>query len=81
MSENARTRAVVVHARGDLRVETIPAPQPASDEALVAIERGGICGSDLHYWLHGAAGESILRDPLVLGHEVVGRVSRAAADG
>jgi threonine dehydrogenase-like Zn-dependent dehydrogenase len=31
--------------------------------------------------MHGAAGESILRQPLVLGHEVVGRVLRAAADG
>lgn len=81
MSQSGTTRAVVVHARGDLRVDTLPTPQPAADEALVAIERGGICGSDLHYWLHGAAGESILVDPLVLGHEVVGRVSRAASDG
>lgn len=81
MSETERIRAVVVHARGDLRVDTVPAPRPAADEALVAIERGGICGSDLHYWLHGAAGESILRDPLVLGHEVIGRVRRTASDG
>ena len=42
---------------------------------------GGICGSDLHYWLHGAVGESILRAPMVLGHEVVGTVVEAAADG
>ena len=42
---------------------------------------GGICGSDLHYWLHGAAGESILKAPLVLGHEISGTVVRAAADG
>ena len=42
---------------------------------------GGICGSDLHYWLHGAAGESILKAPLVLGHEISGRVVRAAANG
>ena len=45
------------------------------------IAYGGICGSDLHYWTHGAAGESILRAPMVLGHEVVGTVVRAAADG
>ena len=42
---------------------------------------GGICGSDLHYWLRGAAGESILRAPMVLGHEVAGTVVEAAADG
>jgi L-idonate 5-dehydrogenase len=42
---------------------------------------GGICGSDLHYWMHGAAGESMLRAPMVLGHEVVGTVVQGAADG
>ena len=35
---------------------------------------GGICGSDLHYYRHGAVGAFTLREPLVLGHEVVGRV-------
>lgn len=47
----------------------------------MGIAYGGICGSDLHYWLHGAAGESILREPMLLGHEVVGTVLAAAADG
>ena len=73
--------AVVVHGVGDLRIETIEHPAPEPHEAVVDIAYGGICGSDLHYWLHGAAGESILRAPLVLGHEVVGTVVRAAADG
>lgn len=73
--------AVVAHAKGDLRVEEVPLGVPAADEAVVEVLYGGICGSDLHYWLHGAAGESILRAPLVLGHEISGRVVRAAADG
>jgi L-idonate 5-dehydrogenase len=60
--------AVVVHAQGDLRIEPIREPEPAADEAVVAIAYGGICGSDLHYWQHGAAGASILRAPMVLGH-------------
>ena len=66
---------------GDAGIEALPEPQPAPDEAVVAIRYGGICGSDLHYWRHGAAGESILREPMVLGHEVVGTVLAAAADG
>ena len=73
--------AVVAHAKGDLRVEEVTLGVPAPDEAVVEVLYGGICGSDLHYWLHGAAGESILRAPLVLGHEISGRVVRAAADG
>ncbi|MBS1673445.1 MAG: L-idonate 5-dehydrogenase [Actinobacteria bacterium] len=73
--------AIVIHKAGDLRVDEIPEPVPASDEAVIDIVYGGICGSDLHYWQHGAAGESILRAPMVLGHEVVGVVRRAAPDG
>ncbi|WP_432511551.1 zinc-binding dehydrogenase [Kineococcus sp. SYSU DK001] len=73
--------SVVVHGVGDLRVEDRPVREPADHEALVAITHGGVCGSDLHYVSHGRAGESVLRAPLVLGHEVVGVVERAAADG
>ena len=72
---------MVVHGVGDLRIETFEHAAPEPHEAVVDIAYGGICGSDLHYWLHGAAGESILRAPLVLGHEVVGTVVQAAADG
>lgn len=78
MQENL---GIVAHAANDLRVEALPEPTPAADEAVVAIDYGGVCGSDLHYWLHGAAGASILRAPMLLGHEVVGTVVRSAADG
>ena len=30
----------------------------------------GICGSDVHYWTHGAIGDFIVKAPMVLGHEV-----------
>jgi len=73
--------AVVAYAAGDLRIEEVPLAAPAPDEAVVEVSYGGICGSDLHYWLHGAAGESILKAPMVLGHEISGTVVRAAADG
>ena len=75
------TTAVVAHGPDDVRVERIAVRRPESHEAVVAVAYGGICGSDLHYWRHGAVGESILRAPMVLGHEVVGTVARAAADG
>ena len=73
--------AVVAHAADDLRIDDIGEPIPDADEAVVAVAYGGVCGSDLHYWRHGAAGASILREPLVLGHELSGTVVRAAADG
>lgn len=77
----ATAAAVVAHAAGDLRIEEVAVSAPAPDEAVVEVAFGGICGSDLHYWLHGAAGESVLRQPMVLGHEIVGTVLVAAGDG
>ncbi|MGW4542669.1 L-idonate 5-dehydrogenase [Streptomyces sp. WAC 01325] len=64
----------VIHGQGDLRVEEIPVPLPGPEQALVAVRYGGVCGSDLHYWRHGGVGDFRLREPMLLGHEVVGTV-------
>ncbi|MGV9565400.1 L-idonate 5-dehydrogenase [Streptomyces sp. NPDC003480] len=64
----------VIHGQGDLRVDELPVPVAGPGEALVAVRYGGVCGSDLHYWRHGGVGDFRLREPLVLGHEVVGTV-------
>ena len=58
---------VVAHGAGDLRVEPVEPGVPAADEAVVEIAYGGVCGSDLHYWQHGAAGESVLKAPDAAG--------------
>jgi L-idonate 5-dehydrogenase len=68
-------RAVVVHGAGDLRVDERPDPIPGDGEVLIAMEWGGVCGSDLSYWRHGGSGTAVLRHPLVLGHEVAGRIA------
>jgi L-idonate 5-dehydrogenase len=72
-------RAVVVHGAGDLRVDERPDPTPGPGEVLIAMEWGGVCGSDLSYWRHGASGTSVLSAPLVLGHEVAGRIAAVGA--
>ena len=81
MTLPSKSLGVVAYAADDLRVEPVPLREPAADETVVEVAYGGICGSDLHYWMHGAAGESILRAPMILGHEVVGTVAQAAGDG
>ena len=43
------------------------------------MEWGGICGSDLSYWRHGSSGTAVLTQPLVLGHEVAGRIAAIGA--
>ncbi len=72
-------RAIVAHAAQDLRIEEREPRAPASDEVLVRIERGGICGSDLHYFNHGGFGTVTLREPMILGHEVAGFVTETGS--
>jgi L-idonate 5-dehydrogenase len=67
-------KALVVHGAGDLRFDELPAASPEPGQVLVRNTHGGICGSDLHYYRHGAVGAFALREPLALGHEVVGRI-------
>jgi L-idonate 5-dehydrogenase len=71
----------VIHGQGDLRVAELPVPRPGPGQALVAVRYGGVCGSDLHYWRHGGVGDFRLREPMVLGHEVVGTVLSYGAGG
>lgn len=73
-------QALVAHGAGDLRVEDLPDPTCPPDGVLVAMEWGGVCGSDLSYWRNGASGTAVLRDPLVLGHEVAGRVAEIGSE-
>ncbi|MTD27526.1 L-idonate 5-dehydrogenase [Erwinia sorbitola] len=44
---------------------------------LVRITRGGICGSDLHYYQHGKVGSFAVKMPMILGHEVIGYVVKS----
>jgi L-idonate 5-dehydrogenase len=68
-------KAIVVHAAKDLRIEDRAADLPGDGEVVVQIETGGICGSDLHYYNHGGFGSIILREPMILGHEVAGSIT------
>ena len=73
--EDAAVKAVVVHGANDLRVEDLPDPVAREGEVLVAMEWGGICGSDISYWRNGSSGTAVLKHPLVLGHEVAGHIT------
>ena len=72
-------RAVVIHAAKDLRLDPVTIGQPGQGEVRVRIERGGICGSDLHYYQHGCIGTIVLKQPMTLGHEVAGVIEAVGA--
>ena len=68
-------QAVVLERPGALQLREIDLPTtPGPDDVLIAIHTVGICGSDVHYYTHGAIGQFIVRAPLVLGHEASGTV-------
>ena len=72
-------RALVIHAEKDLRVEDREALPPGPSEVQVALAVGGVCGSDLHYYNHAGFGAVRLKEPMILGHEVSGRISALGA--
>jgi threonine dehydrogenase-like Zn-dependent dehydrogenase len=46
-------KAAQFFGKRDIRVVDVPTPVPKENEALVAIEWAGICGSDLHEYIMG----------------------------
>lgn len=51
-----------------------------AEEVKVRIDRVGICGSDVHYYLHGRIANRVVRYPATLGHECAGTIVEAGAD-
>ena len=49
-------------------------------DVRVALKHVGICGSDLHYYTHGAIGPFVVREPMILGHEAAGEVVEVGAE-
>ncbi|HUS97102.1 MAG TPA: L-idonate 5-dehydrogenase [Hyphomicrobiaceae bacterium] len=74
------SQAVVIHGAHDLRLETRETAGPGPGQVGIAVQAGGICGTDLHYYQHGGFGAIRVREPMILGHEVAGVVT-AAGDG
>jgi L-idonate 5-dehydrogenase len=72
-------KAVVIHAARDLRVEEREPETAGQGQVEVAIEAGGICGSDLHYFNHGGFGTVRVREPMILGHEIAGTIRAIGA--
>ena len=75
-------RAAVYHGNRDLRLETVPEPDPPPGEVKFRVDFCAICATDIEEYVYGPnfiahgsphplTGKSI---PLVPGHEVVGTV-------
>src|SRR5690606_37869262 len=72
-------KTVVIHAAKDLRIEDRETEAVGPGQVEVAIQAGGICGSDLHYYHEGGIGAIRVREPMILGHEVAGTITALGA--
>ena len=68
------SQALFVHAARDLRLGNALVEDPKAHEVRIDLRRGGICGSDLHYFNNGGFGAITLKEPMILGHEVAGEI-------
>src|SRR5271157_1788071 len=77
---NAMKAAVLHTFKTPLSLEDVPRPEAGTDEVLIEVEVCGVCHSDLHVadgdWTQLAG---IVKKPLILGHEIVGRVTERGA--
>ncbi|KAG0169216.1 hypothetical protein DFQ30_003851 [Apophysomyces sp. BC1015] len=67
--------SVVLNKPNDISLEPRGIPELGPGDVLVDIKVTGICGSDVHYWVHGAIGSFKLEKPMVLGHESSGVIA------
>lgn len=71
----ASMRASVMTGVRTLEIEDRAVPIPAPYEVLVEVAAVGVCGSDVHYYREGRIGDFVVEQPMVLGHELSGRIA------
>lgn len=74
-SAPATMRASVMTGVRSLAIEDRPVPSPGAHEVLVEVAAVGVCGSDVHYYRHGRIGDFVVEQPMILGHELSGRIA------
>ena len=68
-------RVGLITGKNELELREFPRPEPEAGKAVVEIAACGICGTDVHAWVHGGP-----YTPAICGHEWAGTVS-ACGDG
>jgi D-xylulose reductase len=68
-------QAVVLEKVASLNLREIEIDEPLGPhDVRIGIHTVGVCGSDVHYYKHGAIGPFVVHEPMVLGHEAAGVV-------
>lgn len=67
-------QAAVLYGKEDLRVNTLPVPEPAAGELIVRVQAALTCGTDLKVYRRGYHAK-MLQPPIPFGHELAGHVA------
>lgn len=75
MKTKTARAAVMCAPQKELEIKRYPLPAVAKDCILVKVTCCTICGSDIHTW----SGRRSSAVPIILGHEIVGRIAEMGA--
>lgn len=64
-------KSLVYYGSKNVRVENITEPEVSQDTVKVKVKFAGICGTDLHEYLHKTF---VTEDKMILGHEFTGEI-------
>ena len=79
MAERTGRAAVLREYNAEFEIEEFPVPDPEPGGLVVEIDVTTVCGSDVHAWEGMLEGVLPVQLPLILGHEMVGRVTAIGA--
>jgi len=73
-------KALVLESARQLNLRDIEIAETlGAHDVRIRLHTVGVCGSDVHYYQHGAIGPFVVRAPMVLGHEAAGVVEEIGA--
>jgi len=65
------TKSIALTGKRKLELLDVPKPDLSNnDDVLLKVCSVGICGSDIHYYLEGGIGDTVVEYPFVIGHEL-----------
>lgn len=76
--EGDRMKAVICNKPGTLSLTDYQDPVPGPGEALVKVERIGVCGTDLHIY---EGMQPFVEYPRIMGHELSATIARSPENG
>src|SRR3954447_175791 len=68
-------QALVLERKDEIGLRDFPVKERLGVRGgRIAPRAGGVGGSDVHYYTHGAIGPFVVKEPMILGHEAAGEV-------